>query len=123
MLAPLLPVSPPAILDVFDYAHASPLIYAVREGHLDTAAELIRLGSDVNAHDEEEIGDTALREAIDGEHSSAEMVELLLRAGSDPTIPGWMQSNALDRATIRWEKRRDRESERILRLCEQHARK
>lgn len=56
-------------------------------------------GADVNAHNAPHIGDTALRLAA--ENGTLEMVELLLNAGADPTIPGWMALTALDKARDR----------------------
>lgn len=78
-------------LGSFDYINRTPLICAVQKGHLEAARVLIDAGSDVNAHDEARAGDPALRRAID--EQNVEMVELLLRSGADPTVPGWMQVN------------------------------
>ena len=60
---------------------------------------LLAAGADVNAHDNRRIGNTALNEvAGDG---AFETIEVLLEAGADPTIRGWMNLNALDRARSR----------------------
>lgn len=77
----------------------TPLHYAVDDGHLDVARELIEAGADVNAHDPAVIGDTALGWAAS--HCSLEMAKILVAAGADPTIRGWMQLCALDRAKNR----------------------
>lgn len=80
-------------VDAFDELGNTPLHYAVENGHYDAAELLIRLGADVNAHDEASIGNTPLRE-IAG-NCSLRMAKLLIDAGADPTIPGWMQLTAL----------------------------
>jgi len=120
MIAPLMKVSPPGILEYFDVAHSTPLAYAATNNDLDTVAELIRAGADVNARDEEHIGETALARAIE-EDASKEIVELLLRSGADPNIRGWMQRTPLERAEKRIERRKDQESERILDLCQKYS--
>ena len=86
-------------INTFDDVGFTPLIWAARNGHIQSVKLLIQAGSDVNAHDESTIGNTALGE-IAGE-ASLEMVDTLLKAGADPTIRGWMQLNALDRAKER----------------------
>ena len=86
-------------INTFDDAGFTPLMWAARNGHIQSVELLIQAGSDVNAHDESTIGNTALGE-IAGE-ASLEMVDTLLKAGADPTIRGWMQLNALDRAKER----------------------
>lgn len=84
-------------LGSFDFINRTPLICAVHKGHLEAAQVLIDAGSDVNAHDELRIGDPALRWAIN--EKNVEMIELLLRAGADPTVPGWMQITAVHDAS------------------------
>lgn len=77
----------------------TPLHYAVRGGHLEIASYLLSVGADVNAHDEEAMGDTPLGDvAADCPYG---MAELLIRAGADPMIEGWMQITALYRASER----------------------
>jgi len=61
--------------------------------------ELLKAGADVNAHDEENIGDTPLGR-IAGD-CSLETAKILVEYGADPTISGWMQLSALDRAKAR----------------------
>jgi hypothetical protein len=60
---------------------------------------LLRHGAEVNAHDERAIGDTPLGEAAST--CSLRMARLLVGSGADPTLRGWMQLNALDRAKER----------------------
>jgi ankyrin repeat protein len=72
---------------------------AARGDHVAAVEFLIEAGADVNAHDEQRIGNTAINEvAGDG---SFTMIEVLLNAGANPNIRGWMQLNALDRARSR----------------------
>jgi ankyrin repeat protein len=86
-------------VNAFDDLGNTPLHYAVEKGHYDAARLLIRSGADVNAHDERVIGDTPLG-AIAG-NCSLQMARLLVETGADPTIPGWMQLTALDKAKDR----------------------
>jgi ankyrin repeat protein len=60
---------------------------------------LLERGADVNAHDESRAGDTPLESAAAA--CSLAMATLLVDAGADPTIPGWMQIAALHRAETR----------------------
>ena len=83
-------------LDWFDYVDRTPLMVAVEAGHLAIAARLVEAGADVNAHNEPEIGDTALHIAV--ANGTLEMVELLLNVGADPTLKGWMWITPLDAA-------------------------
>jgi ankyrin repeat protein len=86
-------------LDEFDDLGKTPLHHAVENEHEDVVAFLIESGADLNAHDERVIGNTPLGE-VAGRCSLA-MARLLLDAGADPTIRGWMQLSALDRARNR----------------------
>jgi ankyrin repeat protein len=86
-------------VNAFDALGLTPLHYAARNGHYDAALFLIQSGADVNAHDERVIGNTPLAD-IAGD-CSLQMARLLLDAGADPTIPGWMQLTALHRAKDR----------------------
>ncbi|HTB82079.1 MAG TPA: ankyrin repeat domain-containing protein [Candidatus Sulfotelmatobacter sp.] len=87
------------LLNVFDELSLTPLMRAAMNDHIAAVKLLVAAGSDVNAHDDRRIGNTAINEvAGDG---SFEMVEALLEAGADPTIRGWMNLNALDRARHR----------------------
>ena len=87
------------LINVFDELSLTPLMRAAMGGHVEAVKLLIAAGADVNAHDARRIGNTAINEvAGDG---AFEMIEVLLEAGADPTIRGWMNLNALDRASHR----------------------
>ena len=88
-----------AALDWFDEVDRTPLMCAVDAGYVEIALRLIDAGADVNAHNEAWIGDTALHRAA--ANGTWEMVELLLKAGADPTIPGWMGLTPLDKGRER----------------------
>jgi ankyrin repeat protein len=86
-------------INAFDTLGLTPLHYAVRGEHLAVVDLLLRSGADVDAHDERVIGNTPLNDAA-GE-CSLRMVRKLVESGADPTIRGWMQISALDRAKRR----------------------
>lgn len=104
-------------LNRFDDVSKTPLHYAVEGEHLDVVQYLIQLGADVNAHEESKIGNTPLREAADT--CSYEMAKILIDAGADPTIPGWMQLTAIHKA----EKRIKEEGVRVYRLLIEAAKR
>jgi ankyrin repeat protein len=83
-------------LNTFDDMSRTPLICAVDNGRLVEASLLLDAGADVDANDSEKIGNTALIHAV--RERNLPMVKLLVTHGADPTIPGWMQLSALDRA-------------------------
>jgi ankyrin repeat protein len=83
-------------LELFDDVGRTPLICAVQQGHLDEASLILDAGANINAHDEKTISNTALATAV--KEQNLAMVELLLKYGADPTIKGWVQLSALDRA-------------------------
>ncbi|MFZ2278936.1 MAG: ankyrin repeat domain-containing protein [Prosthecobacter sp.] len=85
--------------NAFDDLSFTPLHYAAREGHLHIIRLLLEAGADVNAHDEPRFGNTPLGD-IAGNCSLA-VAQALLAAGADPTVRGWMQLCALDRAKDR----------------------
>lgn len=60
---------------------------------------MLAAGAKVDARDEARAGNTALAEVA--AECSLEMAKALVEAGADPTIPGWMQLTALDRAKKR----------------------
>jgi ankyrin repeat protein len=97
-------------INAFDDLGMTPLHYAVMEERFEVARFLIDQGADVNAHHEPTISNTPLSE-IAGE-CSLRMAKLLVDAGADPTIRGWMQLNALDRA----EKRKRGDGPRVYEL-------
>ena len=95
----LLPTDHRKLINVFDELSLTPLMRAAMCGHVEAVKLLLAAGADVNAHDNRLIGNTAINEvAGDGEFT---MIEVLLEAGADPTIRGWMNLNALDRARSR----------------------
>jgi ankyrin repeat protein len=83
----------------FDELGMTALHYAVREEHTDVVEFLVKHGADVNAHHEESIGNTPLGEVAG--NCSLAIATLLVNAGADPTIPGWMQLTALHKAAKR----------------------
>jgi ankyrin repeat protein len=95
----------------------TPLHYAVKENHIDVARYLISVGADVNAYDLERIGETPL--GVVAANCSYEIAELLVKAGANPTIPGWMKITALDRAA----KRKKEEGKRVYNLLLEVSRK
>ncbi|MCW1926556.1 ankyrin repeat domain-containing protein [Luteolibacter arcticus] len=101
----------PVTREQFDYVDATPLIRAADHGQTAMVIRLLEAGVNPNAHHEARAGNTAIREAVRGGHT--EIVSLLLRAGADPTIPGWMAISAVDQA---WYEIRDsRETTREIR--------
>ena len=86
-------------LDDFDQIGRTPLHYAVVAESVEMATLLLDAGADVNAHDEAHDGNTPLAEVAG--RCSPEIAEVLVVNGADPTIPGWMQLSALDRASGR----------------------
>jgi ankyrin repeat protein len=86
-------------INEFDETQHTPLMSTVREHNIAFTKILLDAGADVNVHDEPNIGNTAISEAVhEGEN---EIAALLLSHGANPTIPGWMQLNAIDRAQRR----------------------
>jgi ankyrin repeat protein len=86
-------------INAFDELGKTPLHYAVLREHFAVIEYLLRHGADVNAHDERVIGNTPLGEAAGT--CSVQLAQLLLNFGADPSLRGWMQLNALDRAKVR----------------------
>lgn len=86
-------------LNIIDAAGKTPLHYAVENENFEITKVLIEAGADVNAHDKTTATNTPL--ADHAATCSLAMAELLINAGADPTIRGWMQLNALDRAKER----------------------
>lgn len=86
-------------LNAFDDLGMTPLHYAAQGEHFEAAQCLIEHGANVDARHEPSIGNTPLSE-IAG-NCSLRIAKLLIDSGADPTIRGWMQLNALDRAKNR----------------------
>ena len=102
----------PKSINSFDYIEHTPLIWAASEGRLQIARFLVESGADVNANCEERIGNTAIRGAVRA--GDLRMCELLLESGADPSIPGWMQIDAVLQAKLSMEE--DPESEVRVRI-------
>ena len=88
-------------INEFDADHFTPLMRAAMKGHIDIVRVLLESGADVNAYDEPSIGNTVLREVV--ETAEPELIKMLIDAGADPLIPGWMQLTAIDKAKERLE--------------------
>ena len=87
-------------INQFDEAlDRTPLHYAAEREDFAIACFLLSHGANVNARCEAHIGETPLGHVAAA--CSYEMAELLINAGANPTIPGWMQITALDRARER----------------------
>ncbi len=87
-------------INAFDFAlHWTPLHHAVKGRHIKVAEYLLSVGADVNAYDEDDIGETPL--GVVAEDCPFEIAELLINAGADPTIEGWMKITALYSASNR----------------------
>jgi len=102
-------------LDRFDYISRTSLMCAAQNRDLSGARFLIGAGANVNANDEERIGDSALAVAV--KNGNDEMAQLLLDAGGDPLLPGWMMITPLDRAKMLNEPERGRMVGLLERYC------
>lgn len=85
--------------NTFDEIGKTPLHYAAEREDIDMMRMLLAGGADVNAHDEAQIGNTVLRQVA--ESCSLQVAKLLVDAGADPTIEGWMRLTAIDKAASR----------------------
>jgi ankyrin repeat protein len=86
-------------INAFDILSRTPLHYAVEKEHYLVAKWLLENGAEVNANEEERIGETPLSLAVQGNYP--EIVELLLKHGAKPDISGWMGLTARTRAKKR----------------------
>jgi ankyrin repeat protein len=90
----------------------TPLGMAVKQGHVQAVKMLLSRGASVDARDEPNVGNPPLSDAVT--NGDEEMVRLLLSAGPDPDIPGWMTLSPVDHAQRRYETNQDPVSRRIL---------
>ena len=101
-------------LSEFDDLSMTTLHYAVEGEHYKAVLWLLEAGAEIDAHQEDLIGETALCQA--SRKSYPELIELLLKHGADPDVPGWMQQSA----RIRAHARRDEEGRKISALIEKY---
>lgn len=90
--------------------HYTPLHYAAVAEQLEIVRYLLSVGADINAHDVRHVGETPLGAVA--RNCSYELAEILINAGADPSIPGWMQCNALHHA----KRRKKLEGRRVYKL-------
>jgi len=83
----------------YDEIGYTPLHHAAKGEFFAVTTYLLSIGADINAHDEEHIGETPLGAVAAS--CSLEMAKLLVDAGANPTIAGWMGLTALYRAKQR----------------------
>jgi ankyrin repeat protein len=80
--------------NTFDEAGLAALHHAAEKEHLEIVSLLLEHGADVNAQDSRRLGNTPLGEVA--ATCSVAMAQLLVEAGANPTLRGWMQLSALD---------------------------
>ncbi|MCC6795838.1 MAG: ankyrin repeat domain-containing protein, partial [Candidatus Hydrogenedentes bacterium] len=103
--------------NLFDEISHTPLHYALENGHLEVCDVLLAAGADINACEEQRIGNTPIREVA--EDCSFQVAEWLVSHGADPNIEGWMRLTALHKAELR----NDREGKRVYELLLSAAQK
>ncbi|MBJ6761526.1 ankyrin repeat domain-containing protein [Myxococcaceae bacterium JPH2] len=86
-------------LNTFDDCEQTPLMCAVDNRDLEVARILLDAGADVNARNEERIGDPAInlplrKRSLDD--LDVAMVAMLVSRGANPRQAGWMKMSALD---------------------------
>ena len=90
----------------------TPLGMAARGGHLEAAQTLLSRGASVDARDEAGLVNPPLSDAV--KRGYEPIVHILLAAGANPNISGWMNLTPLDYAERRYAKTPDDMSRRIL---------
>ena len=85
--------------NAFDETGFAALHHAADGEHLEVVTLLLEHGARIDAQDEARIGNTPLAEVAG--KCSLRMAMLLVEAGADPTLRGWMQLSALDRSRPR----------------------
>jgi len=103
-------------INEFDEFGKTALHYAADEEHLDVVRHLLDAGANVNAADERTIGNTPIANVAGS--CSFELAQMLVNAGADPAIRGWMGLDALYRAG----KRVNDEGLRVYELLKKSAR-
>jgi len=91
-----------------------------RSGGLPSRREATSSSADHCGADRKVLADSRLQPRLFQEHNPA-MVELLLEHGADPTIQGWMQPSALDRAREWNAEGADPELQRVFNLLDEQA--
>lgn len=108
-----------ADINAFDEIGKTPLHYAAEKEHFTVVKYLLANGADVNAHHEPTISNTALADVAAA--CSLKMAQLLVEAGADPTIKGWMGLDALYHAQQRECDEGQRVYELLLKTLKSHA--
>ena len=114
MLELLLASAGMEFIDQFDCLSFTPLTWAAKKGHIAAVKFLIQAGANLNAVDTPHIGNSTLREIV--EDGKIEVIEILLEAGADPHLPGWMQMTALDKARTQWNNGKSQHAREVLDL-------
>jgi ankyrin repeat protein len=108
-----------ADVNAFDELGKTPLHYAAEKEHFTVVEYLLANGADVNAHHEPTISNTVLTDVAAA--CSLKMAQLLVDAGADPTIKGWMGLDALYHAQQRKRDEGQRVYELLLKTSKSHA--
>ncbi|MCM1982547.1 ankyrin repeat domain-containing protein [Lyngbya confervoides] len=106
-------------VDAFDEIGKTPLHYAAEKEHFKVARYLLAHGANANAYHEQTISNTPLGDIA--ARCSLQMAQLLVDAGADPTIRGWMGLTALHRAKERKKEEGQRVYELLARISMHHA--
>jgi ankyrin repeat protein len=104
-------------INTFDELGKTALHYAAEIENLEIIQILLGAGANINAHKESVIGNTPLGEVAGS--CSFDVAKILVEAGADPTIPGWMQLTALHHA----ERRKKPEGKKVYELLLKTARR